>query len=73
MLQKFLILIVAFGLGLNTYAQDAYLTADAEDIEKTYVGGDTYKVKMYPHKFKSEKPKNNNRVFLRLLLCLISG
>lgn len=58
MLQKFFVLIVALGLGLNTYAQDAYLSADAEDIEKTYVGGDTYKVKMYPHKFKSEKPKN---------------
>lgn len=58
MLQKFFIVLFALGLGFNAIGQDAYLTADAEDIEKTYVGEDTHKVKMYPHKFKSEKPKN---------------
>jgi alkaline phosphatase len=58
MLQKYFLLIIALGFGFNTIAQDAYLTAETEDLEKTYLGGDTYKVKMYPHKFKSEKPKN---------------
>lgn len=58
MTNKFLIFILIMGLGLNTFAQDAYLNADAADIEKTYLGGEAYKVKMYPQKFKSEKPKN---------------
>lgn len=58
MLQKLFIVLFALGLGFNAIGQDAYLTADAEDVEKIYVGGDTHKVKMYPHKFKSEKPKN---------------
>ena len=58
MLQKLLILIVLAGMGLSGYAQEAYMDAEAEDLEKTYVGGKPYKVKLYTQKFKAEKPKN---------------
>ncbi|MBN1986874.1 MAG: alkaline phosphatase [Prolixibacteraceae bacterium] len=58
MLQKLLLLIFFLGIGWNVFAQDAYMDAQAEDVEKTYVGGEKYDVKTYPHKFKAEKPKN---------------
>lgn len=58
MIQKLSILILIIGAGFTTFAQDAYLDAKAEDIEKTYVGGETYKVKKFTQNFKSEKPKN---------------
>lgn len=58
MLQKLSFLIIVLGLGFSTYAQDAYLTAKTEDNEKTYTGGETYQVKTFTQKFKSEKPKN---------------
>jgi len=58
MLQKLLILIVIAGMSFSVFAQDAYLEAEAKELEKTYVGGEPYKVKMYPHKFKTNKPKN---------------
>ncbi len=58
MIQKLSILLFVIGLGLNTFAQDAYLNAKTEDTEKTYLGGETYKVKTFKQKFKSEKPKN---------------
>jgi alkaline phosphatase len=58
MFKKLSILIFIFALGLNTFAQDAYMNAQAEDIEKTYPGGETYKVKTFKHEFKSDKPKN---------------
>lgn len=58
MLQKLLILIVIAGMSFSAFAQDAYLEAEAKELEKTYVGGEPYKVKMYPHKFKTNKPKN---------------
>ncbi len=58
MLQKLLIFIVLAGMGLSGYAQEAYMDAEAEDLEKTYLGGEPYKVKLYTQKFKAEKPKN---------------
>jgi len=53
-----ILFLILAGFGLNVFGQDAYMNASSEDIEKTYVGGDAYKVKTYTHKFKSEKPKN---------------
>lgn len=58
MIQRFLIVLVLAAFSLPTFAQDAYMDAEAEDLEKVYQGGKAYKVKMYPHKFKSQKPKN---------------
>jgi alkaline phosphatase len=58
MVQKFLYLFIFLAFGFTVFAQDAYMDAKSEDIEKTYLGGDPYKVKIYPQKFKSEKPKN---------------
>lgn len=58
MLQKLLIFIVLAGMSLSSFAQDAYMDAQAKDIEKTYLGAEPYKVKMYTQKFKAEKPKN---------------
>ncbi len=58
MTRYLILLLIVAGLGLNTFGQDAYMNASAEDIEKTYVGGEAYKVKTYTQKFKSEKPKN---------------
>lgn len=58
MLQKLLIFIVLAGMSFSSFAQDAYMNAEAKDIEKTYLGSEPYKVKMYTQKFKAEKPKN---------------
>lgn len=58
MLQKLLIFIVLAGMSLSSFAQDAYMDAQAKDIEKTYLGAKPYEVKMYTQKFKAEKPKN---------------
>lgn len=55
---NWLIVVVFLGIGYSALAQDAYLNAQTEDIEKTYTGGETHEVKMYPRKFKSKKPKN---------------
>lgn len=58
MLQRLLIIIVIAGMSFSVFAQDAYLEADAKELEKTYVGDKPYKVKMYTQEFKAEKPKN---------------
>jgi alkaline phosphatase len=58
MLQKFFFLIIILGMGMSSFAQDAYLTARSENTEKIYPGGEQHEVKIYPHKFKSKKPKN---------------
>jgi alkaline phosphatase len=58
MLNRLSLLIIVLGFGLSTFAQDAYMKAKAEDTEKTYVGGKTYKVKTFTQEFKSDKPKN---------------
>ncbi len=58
MLQKIYFLIFILGMSLSTFAQDAYLTAKSDDVEKTYLGGEPYAVKTFPQKFKAKKPKN---------------
>ncbi len=58
MVQKLSILIFALCFGFSAFAQDAYLTASAEEKEKTYLGGETYKVKTFTQEFKSKKPKS---------------
>lgn len=58
MLQRISLILFILGIGINAFAQDAYMDAEAEDSEKTYVGGEKYEVKTYPQTFKSEKPKN---------------
>ena len=58
MIQKLSILILVLCFGFSAFAQDTYLTASTEDKEKTYLGGEAYKVKTFTQKFKSEKPKN---------------
>jgi alkaline phosphatase len=58
MFKKLSILIFILAFGLNTFAQDAYLDANTEDIEKTYLGGETYNVKTFKHEFTTDKPKN---------------
>ena len=58
MIQKFSILIVILCLGFSTFAQDKYLDASSGEKEKTYLGGEAYKVKTFKQTFKSGKPKN---------------
>jgi len=58
MLQKLKFLTVFLILGFTVYAQDQYLTARSEDLEKTYTSQKTYKVKEFTQKFKVDKPKN---------------
>jgi alkaline phosphatase len=58
MLKNLFILFILAGMAFTSFAQDAYLTASSEDTEKTYKGGEAYKVKTFPQKFKSNKPKN---------------
>ncbi|MGM0620999.1 MAG: alkaline phosphatase [Bacteroidota bacterium] len=58
MLQKSMILMVALAFSVISVAQNDYLDAQAENDEKIYKGGDTYKVKTFPHKFKTDNPKN---------------
>ena len=58
MTQKVFILIIALFAGFSSIAQNDYLEADAEDVEKTYVGGEAYEVKIFPQKFKGKTPKN---------------
>jgi alkaline phosphatase len=56
--KKLKLVILCLAIGVTVYAQDQYLTAKSEDIEKTYVSQNTYKVKMFPDEFTSGKPKN---------------
>ncbi len=58
MLRKLLLLFALANMAWVVAAQDEYLKAEAEDGEKTYKGGEAYEVKIYPQKFKSNKPKN---------------
>lgn len=58
MRQKITLLLFILGLGITAFGQSNYMDAKAEDVEKTYKGGDAYVVKTFPQKFKSKKPKN---------------
>lgn len=55
---KTAVLIMLISMGISAFGQDAYLKAQSENKEKTYVGGKTHEVKMYPQKFKGKKPEN---------------
>jgi alkaline phosphatase len=58
MLQKLKFLAIFLIIAVAVSAQDQYLTAKSEDLEKTYTSQKTYKVKEFPQKFKVDKPKN---------------
>ena len=58
MIQKLALLMLICTFTLTGFAQDEYLNPDSTDIEKVYPGGEVHKVKMFPQKFKTEKPKN---------------
>ena len=52
MLKKLLLLAIIFVLGTPGFTQQSYLDAESEDIEKTYLGGESYDVKIFKQKFK---------------------
>jgi alkaline phosphatase len=58
MTYKALIFMIAFLTGYISFAQNNNLETKAEDPEKTYVGGPSYEVKMFPANHKGKKPKN---------------
>lgn len=58
MLQKLFFLVALFTYSVATLAQDAYLTADSEASDKIFKNSTPYEVKIFPHNFKSDKPKN---------------
>jgi len=58
MFQKLQLFTIFLIFGTTVFAQDQYLTAKSEDVEKTYISQKTYKVKEFPQKFKGDKPKN---------------
>ncbi len=58
MFQKLQLFTIFLVLGITVYAQDQYLTAKSEDVEKTYISKSSYTVKEFPQKFKGDKPKN---------------
>ena len=55
-MKRIIILISLLLVSLFALSQQDYMDISS-DIKK-YPGGETYEVKKYPHKFKSEKPKN---------------
>ena len=58
MTYKVLIFLFAILTGYSSFSQNDYLEAKSEDLEKVYVGGPAYEVKMYPANHKGKKPKN---------------
>ena len=58
MLRKSMILMIALTISIFSIAQNTYMDAEAENEEKIYKGGETYEVKTFPHKFKTDNPKN---------------
>ena len=58
-MNKHLKLLFLFVLcSVSLLAQDQYLTSNSEEKEKIYVSKDTYRVKKFPQKFNTDKPKN---------------
>ncbi len=55
---KFSLLLLMLVIGSQAFAQDQYLKAKSDSIEKIYEAKDFYPVKSYPQKFKNKKPKN---------------
>ena len=58
MLYKLKLLSIFLITGITVFAQDQYLTAKTEDLEKTYESKSSYDVKEFPQKFRKNKPKN---------------
>lgn len=58
MLQKLFFLVALSAFNFGVLAQDAYLNANAEESDKIFQNSAPYEVKMYPHSFKTDKPKN---------------
>ncbi|MBK6283545.1 MAG: alkaline phosphatase [Draconibacterium sp.] len=58
MLNKLKLLSLFLLTGITVFAQDQYLTAKSEDLEKTYESKSSYSVKEFPQKFRKDKPKN---------------
>ena len=55
---KFSLLLLMLAIGIQVFAQDQYLKAKSDSIEKIYEAKDFYPVKSYAQNFKTEKPKN---------------
>jgi len=58
MIQKLKLLSILLLTGITVFAQDQYLTAKSEDLEKTYESKSSYAVNEFPQKFRKDKPKN---------------
>lgn len=58
MIQKLKLLSILLLTVITVFAQDQYLTAKSEDLEKTYESNSSYTVKEFPQKFRKDKPKN---------------
>ncbi len=58
MLNKLKLLSLFLLTGITVFAQDQYLTAKSEDLEKTYESKSSYPVKEFTQKFRKDKPKN---------------
>ena len=58
MIKKLNLLSIFLVIGISVFAQDQYLKAKSEDVEKTYLSKDTYNVKEFSQHFKNKKPKN---------------
>jgi len=58
MLRKTMILMISLAISVISVAQNDYMDAQAENEEKIYKGGETYEVKTFPHKFKTDNPRN---------------
>ncbi len=58
MLKKINLFILLVVFGFTVIAQNDYLNAKSNDVEKTYIGNKTYEVKQFQQKFKAKKPKN---------------
>lgn len=58
MIQKLKLLAFFLFTGITVFAQDQYLTAKSEDLEKTFESKSSYEVKQFPQKFRKNKPKN---------------
>jgi len=57
-MHKISLLVVFLLVGIAVNAQDQYLKAKSDTTDKVYISQDSYKVKSYTQKFKSNKPKN---------------
>lgn len=57
-MKKYFLITAALLFGISVFGQENYKTLSKEEKDKIYPGGEFYKVKTYPQKFKTKKPKN---------------